>query len=73
MGPAPALLGSDLVSCHLFWSKGSRLPVSPLEVESQRQAGRLTATGAPRDQAPCAAVGRHGPRPVQATGHLLGV
>ena len=73
VGPAPALLGSDLVSCHFLWSKGSRLPVSPLEVESQCQAGRLTAAGAPRDQASCTAVGRRGPRPVQATGHLLGV
>ena len=68
VGPAPALLGSDLASCHLFWSKGSRLPVSPLEVEAQRQAGRLTATGAPRDQASCAAVGRRGPRPGRPPG-----
>lgn len=73
MGPAPALPGSDPASCRLLWSKGSRLPASPMEVESQCQAGRLMAAGAPRDQASCTEVGRRGPRPVRATGHLLGV
>lgn len=58
---APTLPSSDPASCHLLWSKRSRLPVSPLEVGSQCRAGRLMAVGAPRDQASRTAVGRGGP------------
>lgn len=58
---APTLPSSDPASCHLLWSKRPRLPVSPVEVESQCRAGRLMAVGAPRDQASRTAVGRGGP------------
>lgn len=61
VGPAPTLPSSDPASCHLLWSEGSRLPVSPVEVELQCWAGRLMAAGAPRDQASRTAVGRGGP------------